>query len=210
MTEGLNMETLSLTLGLDVIYVSGTVNGLEAGFELVGPGVWEAVVPKAEDGMYHVVVTAYNSLGTATTYSTTISRIEDLLPLKKWGPRDHYSPEDLNRIEANTQYIAGYLGEAGYPIVLEAVKVDRDITGYEFAGSLSRVERNIDALAQGFVSPPGYEQPKVWQAGQRHSYVDANRLERNLRLLYQWAEAVVASFRYCGTFYCGEDIGGIY
>lgn len=209
MTGEQMMEQLSLTLGLDVIYVSGTVNGLEADFVLVGPGVWQAVVPKAEDGMYYVSITAYNSLGTTTEYNTVISKIEGLLPLKTWTAQDFYSPDELNRIEANTDFIASYLGEAGYPIALEAVKVDRDVTGYEFADSLSRVERNIDALAQGFIEPPGYEQPKAWQAGMRHSHVDANRLERNLKALYQWAEAVVASFKYCGTFYAGED-GGIY
>ncbi len=205
--NGAVTETLAVTLGLDVIYVSGTVNGLEAEFALVGPGVWEAIVPKAEDGMYAVSITAYNSLGTPTTYQTTIYRGEGLIPLKTdWGPQDFYRPDDLNRVEADTQYIAEFLEEAGYAVELEAIRVDRDVQGYEFADSLSRVERNIDALKAAFVEPPGYEQPKVWQAGKRHSYVDANRLERNLQVLYDWAVGVVASLKYCGTFVCGEEV----
>lgn len=202
-------EQLNINLSQEIIYVYGTVNGVEAEWTLAAPGVWSAVVPKSPDGKYVVSITAYNSLGTPTTYETVISKIEELLPLKTWGPNDEYGPEELNRIEANTQYIAEYLEDAGYPAILESVKVDRDITGYEFGDSLSRVERNIDALAQGFIAPPGYQAPKAWSAGMRHSYVDANRLEQNLHLLHNWALGVVASFKHCGSFACGED-GGIF
>lgn len=203
-------EQLNVNLSQEVVYVYGAVNGVEAEWSLTAPGIWSAVVPKAEDGRYVICITAYNSLGTPTTYETVISRIDDLIPLKTdWGPDDDYGPEDLNRVEANTQYIAEYLEDAGYPAILESVKVDRDVTGYEFGDSLSRVERNVDALTKGFMAPPGYQTPKAWSAGMRHSYVDANRLEQNLQLIHEWALGVVASFKRCGTFACGED-GGIY
>lgn len=205
------MEQLSVNLALDVIYVHGTVNGAEATWTLTAPGVWSAVVPKSEDGLYHVSITAYNSLGTPTTYETTISKIEGLIPLKTdWGPDDYYGPDDLNRVEANTQYIAEYLADAGYPVTLEdPIRVNRDVTDYEFADSLSRVERNIHALAQAFLAPPGHQPPKTWTPGMRHSYQDANRLEQNLQLLYDWLMSAIEGFRYCGTFACGEG-GEIY
>lgn len=129
--------------------------------------------------------------------------------VKAWDATSGYGPDELNRVESNTQYLADYLSSAGYPVVLEPVKTDRDMTGYEFSDSLSRVERNIDALRQAFMAPPGYQSPKAWAAGMRHNYIDANRLERNLQLLYDWLVAVVAGFKVCGTFTCGED-GGIY
>jgi len=204
------MEQITINLALDVIYVYGTVNGAEAEFELVGPGLWQAIVPKSADGMYYVVITAYNALGTPTIYETVISMIEGLIPLKTdWGPNDDYGPDDLNRVEADTQYIAGQMEKAGYAVNLGPIRVDRDITGYEFADSLSRVEANIHALAQAFVEPPGYQQPKAWAPRMQHSYVDANRLEQNLQLLYDWLMSVIEGFRYCGTFICGED-GDIY
>lgn len=203
-------EQLNVNLSQEVVYVYGTVNGEEATWTLTAPGVWSAVVPKSEDGLYHVCITAYNSLGTPTTYETVISRIEGLIPLKTdWTAQDFYNADDLNRVEADTQYIAEYLESAGYPVTLEAVRVDRDVTSIEFADSLSRVERNIDALRQAFLAPPGYQAPKVWAAGKPFGYRDANRLEQNLQLLHDWAVAVVAGFKYCGTFACGED-GGIY
>lgn len=45
-------EQLSVKLGLDIIYVYGTVNGVEATFTLVEAGIWSAVVDKAVDGKY--------------------------------------------------------------------------------------------------------------------------------------------------------------
>lgn len=201
---------ISVSLGLEVIYVYGTVNGAEATWALTAPGVWTAVVPRADDGRYEIRITAYNGLGTPTVYETVLYYLEELIPPKTdWGPNDNYGPDDLNRVEANTQYIARYLEAAGYLVELEDVRMDRDMTGYEFADSLSRVERNIDALRRAFITPPGYQEPKTWAACMRHSYRDANRLEHNLQLLHYWAVGVVASLKRCGTFACGED-GGIY
>lgn len=129
--------------------------------------------------------------------------------IKNWGPNDNYGPDELNRVEANTQYIADYLADAGYIVDLLPIKTDRTEQGYEFADSLTRVETNIDRLAAAFVFPPGYEAPRSWAALLRHDYRDANRLEHNLELIYNWAVLAVAAFRYCGTLYAGED-GDIY
>jgi hypothetical protein len=126
-----------------------------------------------------------------------------------WVPDDNYGPDDLNRVETNTEALAGELAANGYPVVLEPVITNRDMTSFEFADSLSRVERNIDALAQGFIVLPGYQVPKVWAPGMRFDYQDANRLEMNLQILSDWAIKTAASFKRCGTFACGEE-GGIY
>ncbi len=132
-----------------------------------------------------------------------------IVVIKTWTPNDQYGPDELNRVETNTQHIADYLQAAGYPVTLEPLKTDRDMAGYEFGDSLSRVERNIDGLRQGFITPPGYQAPKTWSGGMGHNFQDANRLEQNLQILYDWALGVVDSFKHCGAFACGED-GGIY
>ncbi len=128
---------------------------------------------------------------------------------KTWGPGDNYGPQDLNRVEQNTQIVADLLESAGYKPELEPIKTDRDESGYEFSDSLSRVERNIDSLAKALFEPPGYQQPKEWAPGMAHNYDDVNRLERNLELLNEWGGLVIANFKRCGTFTCGED-GDIY
>lgn len=199
------MEQLSVNLALDIIYVHGTVNGLEAEFSLTAPGTWTAVAPRADDGRYEVSITAYNSLGTPSTYNTIIHKLDEMLPPKTdWTAADYYNADDLNRVEANTAYVADELGLIGYPVMLEAVRSGRDMTSIEFADSLSRVERNIEALQRDFMPLPGFEESNAWAPGKRFDYNDANRLERNLELLHTWLLRLVAGLEYCGTFYCGE------
>lgn len=203
-------EQLHVNLTLDIIYVHGIVNGEVADFSLTSPGTWSAIVPKASDGRYEITITAYNSLGTPTVYSTVVYKLSGLIPLTTdWTRDDYYNANDLNEVEANTQYIADYLTAVGYPITLQPIETGRDYRRVEFADELNRVENNIHALSEGFISPPGYVEPKTWAALMPFDYRDANRLERNLQLLHTWAVSVVASFRYCGTFACGEG-GEIY
>ncbi len=204
------MEQLSVHLMPDTIYVHGTVNGAEADFSLTAPGTWTATVPKAEDGRYDVMITAYNSLGTPTEYSTTIYKLEDMLPGKTdWKADDYYNADDLNRVEANTDFIAGLLRALDYVVPLEPVETGRNMASIEFASSLSRIERNIEAIRTAFLTPPGYTDGKVWVPLMAFSYRDANRLERNLQALYKWALIARENLRYSGTFACGEE-GAIY
>lgn len=130
-------------------------------------------------------------------------------PKTSWVATDYYGPGDLNRVESNTVFLALYLLGIGYPPSMEPSVTDRGNARIEFADELSRVERNVQALANGFIAPPGYEATKHWQPGQPFDYTDARRLEKNLQLLYAWTTGVVASFRRCGTFACGEE-GEIY
>lgn len=199
-------EELNINLMLDTIYVQGTVNGVEADFELTAPSTWTAIVPKAEDGRYDVVITAYNSLGTPTIYTTTIYKLDKILPVKTdWTAVDYYNADDLNRVEANTQFVAEFLESIDYVIPLEPVETGRTKASIEFADSLNRVEGNIELIRENFLTPPGYAAAKEWKALMAFGYVDANRLERNLELLHKWGLIAKDNLRYCGTFYSGEE-----
>lgn len=122
---------------------------------------------------------------------------------------DYYNTEDLNRVENNTQVVSDYLNNLKYSITLESIKTDRDNSFIDFIPSINRVERNIEVLKNTFITPPGYLNSKSWSLGMAFTYLDANRLDRNLLLLYDLAQLAVKNFRYCGTYYCGEE-GVIY
>lgn len=203
-------EQISVDLGLDISYVYGTVNGVEASFTLTSPGVWSAVVDKAANCRYEVHILAYNSLGSSTEYNTIVYRLDDMMaPKLDWNREDYYNAEDLNRVEANTQFIAEYLKDMFYTVELEDVKTDRDKTSLDFISSINRVERNIEALRANFITPAGYKDHKSWILGMAFTYLDANRYENNLNLIYLLAQLVKKNFKYCGTYACGEE-GVIY
>lgn len=199
-------EKVSVNLGLDISYVYGTVNGVEAKFTLAAPGIWSATVTKASDDRYVVAITAYNSLGTSATYNTTIYKLGELITLKlNWTKDDYYNAEDLNRVEANTQYIADLLSSFRLPkVILGTVIADRDKTSIEYFDSLNRLEGNIQSICDSFYIPPNFLGSNTnWRSGQYFDFNEANRLENNLLLLFNLVQNTLNAFVYCNQYTCG-------
>jgi len=130
-------------------------------------------------------------------------------PKTDWTSFDYYNYGDLNRIENNTAEVAAFLESIQYQVPELTVVTNRDKKSIDFISSINRVENNIEQLKDAFIAPPGYQGKETWTVKKGFSYKDANRLENNLKLIYEWAHRVKENYRYCGTFYCGED-GDIY
>ena len=205
-------EQISINLSSDISYIYGTVNGVEATFSLTAPGVWSSTVTKSSDGKYVIVITAYNNAGTATNYNTIIFRLDDIItPKTNWVASDYYNADDLNKVEANTQYVAEYLENMSYIMPVLVINTGRDITHIDFISSINRVEDNIESIKNKFITPIGWQDKKNWVIGKGFDYMDANRLETNLYLLYTLAKVVKENIIYSGTFNCGTDWeGGLY
>lgn len=134
-------------------------------------------------------------------------KLNDMIPVRtNWTSEDFYNAEDLNRVEANTEFVAEYIKSLQYNVPELVIRTDRDITSIDFISSINRLEQNIEALKNGFITPPGWQSKKVWTLGMGFDYNDANRLEKNLKLLYKWAQIAKENLIYCGTFSCGEDV----
>lgn len=204
-------QQLSVSLPAGIIYVNGAVNGIDVEFSLEESGYWSTLADKAEDSRYDIELTAYNSLGTPTTYNTVIYYLLDLMPPKvDWTPSDYYNIVDINRVEINTQQIARLMATAGFHPVMGDIIVDWAIDNIPFTENLNRVEGNIKALSDAFLVPAGWQTPKLnWARGHKFDYVDANRLERNIQLIHNLLLGALDNFRYSGTFYAGEE-GEIY
>lgn len=128
-----------------------------------------------------------------------------LPPKTDWNSNDYYNFEDLNRVENNTQIVAG-LVKLFYAIPDLETNTNRDMSSIEFAESLNRIENNIKILGEKRILP-GWISPKIdWEYNQGFSYVDANRLERNLELLYKHYKENSGLFKYCGAYTCGEEV----
>jgi hypothetical protein len=132
-----------------------------------------------------------------------------ITPKTDWTANDYYNADDLNRVENNTAEVAAYLASIHYQVPVITVILDRGNTDIDFISSINRVEGNIETLKNFFIAPPGYQAKKTWAVGIGFDYRDANRLENNLKLLYEWAQLAGMNQIFCGTFMCGED-GEIY
>ena len=126
-------------------------------------------------------------------------------PKTDWSSEDYYNFEDLNRVESNTKIVAGLVKLFDRIPDLET-NTNRDMSSIEFAESLNRIENNIKILGERRILP-GWISPKMdWEYNQRFSYVDANRLEKNLKLLYEYYKGNSELFKYCGAYTCGEEV----
>jgi len=126
-------------------------------------------------------------------------------PKTDWSSEDCYNFEDLNRVESNTKIVAGLVKLFDRIPDLET-NTNRDMSSIEFAESLNRIENNIKILGERRILP-GWISPKMdWEHNQKFSYVDANRLEKNLKLLYEYYKGNSSLFQYCGAYTCGEEV----
>ncbi len=130
-----------------------------------------------------------------------------LLEPKTFTSNDYYNYYDLNRVEINTLATKDLAEVLRGDINLENIDFDRNMKAFPFADVLNRVEGNINILGNKLYKPKGWTQPKLdWRYNQPFSYEDANRLERNLLLLYNYAKANVDKIPHCGMYTCGEAV----
>ena len=127
-------------------------------------------------------------------------------PKTDWNSNDEYNFDDLNRVENNTAEVAAFLESIQYKVPPLTVVTNRDKKSIDFISSINRVENNIEQLKDAFITPPGYQGKETWTVKKGFSYKDANRLENNLKLIYEWAHRVKESYRYSGTFNSGQEV----
>ena len=128
-----------------------------------------------------------------------------ITPKTDWDSDDYYNYGDLNRVENNTDYICDLINTHFITLTLTTI-LTRDNSSIDFYDSLNRIENNILTLKNSLHEPIEWVEPKTtWQSLDFFNYVDANRLEDNLLALYVLVNDIINYFKYCGTFYCGED-----
>ena len=129
-------------------------------------------------------------------------------PKTDWTNEDHFNANDLNRIESNTLEVINFLRSIQFDAPDVVTVIDRNIQNVEFLSSINRVEQNIEETRKAFLVPnvPGIQPAKTWTVGRTFDFRDANRLERNLDLLYTYAQLAKENIVYCGLLSCGEEV----
>lgn len=126
-----------------------------------------------------------------------------ITPKTNFTKEDYYNYTDFNRIENNTEVLRKYLVELDYKIPILNITKYRNNRFVDFVSSINRIENNIEIIKKIFIAPPWYS-TKVWEPGVGFSFMDANRIERNLEQLMNYAKRTEESFIYCGTINCGQ------
>lgn len=125
-------------------------------------------------------------------------------PKVDWLPSDSINAADFNRIESNMVELVTYLNSIQYTMPALTTVTNRTQTSIDFLSSINRIETNLDSIRAAFLTPPEYGAKETWTLGKRFDYEDAIRLEKNVQILMDYGLLVFESFRYCGTFNCGD------
>ncbi len=222
-------QNVAVTLPTDVIYVSGTVNGVEYTWTNTEANRWEAVVPRTENEVYVVVLTLINDLGTATNanftlYYGTLNLITDrterdverwrLLHSKGWASmtedekvewqtalKGAYNYVDLNRVESAVEYIANELTEAGYFVAPE-VKTVWTVKDHPTKADMERYFANVGLLRS--ILPMYPTTPKTPTTKKKLDYLVANDIEQILSDVDRRINGIKQGWYYAGDVFTGE------
>lgn len=144
------------------------------------------------------------------TYSLTIGGTTYTIIVKEdWTSEDSAEFSDFDRIETNMQTLRNMLVAIQYAIPAMSFTIGRDQAYIDLLSSIDRIESNLEAIRVNFVTPSGYPGSKTWAVGRGFDYNDMIRLEKDVRLLFEYAGLVYDSFVYCGTINCGYDRGAL-
>ena len=145
-----------------------------------------------------------------TTFNLTINGTTYTINVKEDWTIDHSAAfSDFDRLETNMQTLRSMLVAIQYAIPGMSFTTTRDQTFIDFLNSINRIESNLEGIRTNFVTPPGYPGSKTWAVGRGFDFNDMNRLETDIRLLFQYAGLVYDSLVYCGTINCGYERGAL-
>lgn len=130
-------------------------------------------------------------------------------PKLNWTSDDSINAADWNRIEGNMVELVNYLNSIQYYPPAMTTVTNRSMSSVDYLSSINRIENNLEAIKNAFLTPPGYGAKETWTVGKGFDYNDAIRLENNIKLLMDYGLLVYKSFRYCGAYIAGNG-GALY
>lgn len=191
-------RSISISAGSEIVYVTGTVNGVAATWTLTAPNRWSTVVDRSPDDKYTIVLSAYDAVGNHTDYTITMSY--GVNAQWDWTVGDYLNADDMNRIEGNVAVLRDLLLMYGYsvPITSRQEWVRED---FPTRSEVDRIRANIDALQTGFYTLPDWREITY---NNTLDFNQANAWEYDLNTIDVWLGRMVAAFMYSNEIYGGE------
>lgn len=219
---------ISVNLGSNIVYVSGTVNTKATVWTLVG-GSWQAVADRSPDDMYQVELTAIDAAGNTNTFSflleyglsglitdRTQADVDRALALaaKSWDSmtdeekaefrlplKGAYNEFDLNRVGDAVEFLHNQFEERGY-LVDVFPKDFYSTTDFPTPNQMERYLENIQALRSRLPVLEGT--PEAPEDMLRLTYSEANDIEKILLNVYTVLNLLSRHWIESGEVFCGE------
>nr|DAQ87121.1 MAG TPA: hypothetical protein [Caudoviricetes sp.] len=198
---------LTLALASNIEYVRGRINGEAVTFEQDLAGSWVTNVDQSSDNRYELDLEMEDAAGNIGTYHETIVYVlprfitdrtqEDI---EQRTSKGFLNATDLERVESNTELIAGYLA---IPVTVKKGWKTGDLPRIS---DFQRIRDNVEKIRSGYViradTPVTPVQPlNTWQKW--------NDLEQILYDVFWIYFNNLNNKDYCGEISAGEEIGVI-
>lgn len=108
---------------------------------------------------------------------------------------------DLNRIEMDSEFLSNLLYQYGYGFGGISAKTDWAMTDFPYSAEMERIRTNVQTLIDVY-HEQGVPLPETLQ---NLDWRKLNDLENVLKLMKEMIHRMEQSFRYSGTFFCGQD-----
>lgn len=209
------MESVSVSLGSEVISATGSINGEAVVFIMTYPQVWSAEVARDSGGRYDIYIDTVNGFGIITSFHIVVYQFIGWTPpvydrlqwdVDSGNSKGFLNYHDLNRIESNCKFLADTLRSYGYKITL-VTKTDWERTDFPYTTELERITANIGLILSGFYSLPST--PALPTGLGVMYYYKLNDIEKVLFDIKSVFDSMIQSVRYSGMFFSGGAHYGI-
>lgn len=194
------MAYIEVNVGSDIVYVAGTVNGVETVWQEIN-GKWYGYADASEDNLYEIWLEMYDAAGNRSEYSDSIyyefpyfvtdRTAEDV---ENRTAKGFLNAKDLNRIEKNNLTIADLIA------AVVSSKTDWAVGGLprvnDFERILSAVTK-IRSYARRSTTPPVPEHPI-------NHYQKVNDIEQIQKDCFELYVNNKKNVIYAGEVYAGE------
>ena len=195
----MSAQEVTVRLQSNVVYVTGTVNGVPVTWTQKNATDWRAVAERSEDNLYHVEITAINSAGTSADYALDL-RYGLQLITDRTGP-GKYDWQDFNRVGAAVRYLVDLLATYGYTV--DAAPRSDWVRGD--IASIAQLQRYLqDVKNLRSCTDAGSLMPELPETMARITWTGANNIERVLELMEYYIFRMLEAWFYSGEIESGE------
>ena len=226
-------QDVQITLGSEIVYVTGTVNSVSVTFTLVAANLWQTTVERDEAGIYELDLLLIDAASNQTTYRTTLYYAMPLMTYDR-------TPADLTRLS----YLRQKIDTGGWSSLTEAEQsewLSGSKAAYNYT-DLNRTEQavhylsdrlELDGYYTGNITKedwcrediPRYSDmlrylgnikrlvevycllptsPGLPATMERFGIIEANAIEKVLVDINYLIGQMEAAYHYCGETNCGE------
>ena len=202
-------QTVRVPLTGNILYVSGTVNGVETVWTQEEDGWWSTTAQRSTDGVYEVVLSIIYGSGQTVTDSVTLyyglTLITDRTQSDVTNGTDKglYNASDLNRVGAAMVYLRDKFNDNGYDVSIQP-KTDWREIDVPTDSSMTLYLQCLGTLRGVLTVPDGTPETPVTMEGL--NYITANNIEKILEAVDLVLNRSITFLYYSGELYSGEVV----